>query len=301
MMSPVNITWTSVLVNIALTGFKFATGFIGRSQAMVADAIHSLSDLVSDFAVLLGLRMAAKPQDDDHAYGHGKYEAISAAFIGLILLMVGLRIGWEAIASIAGAVQSPGSLPHPTMLAFVAALVSITVKEIMFQATMYTAKRTGHPSLVANAWHHRSDALSSVATAIGIGAAVFGGDRWLILDPLAAILVAALLLHMAWKIVSGQFAVLTDRAMSGEVESEIINMAVSIPHIRSTGHLRTRMVGTLAIINLHIHIDPPDMPVQEAHDVASLLERRLQRRFGKHTISTIHMEPYVQPRLHPTG
>lgn len=293
MISARNITWLSVGVNIVLTSFKFMAGVLGRSQAMIADAVHSLSDLVTDLAVLIGLRLSSKPQDDDHAYGHGKYEALSAAFIGLVLALVSIRIGWHAVRTVVITFQG-APLAQPTSIAFWAAIVSIVVKETMYHATIHTARHTGNPSLVANAWHHRSDAFSSVATAIGIGAAVFLGNGWMLLDPIAAILVAVLLLRVAWQIVVPQFKDLVDHSMAGAACRDIIQLAHSIPHVRGTDSLRTRMVGTIAVIDLHIHIDPPGMPICEAHEIATRLEDALKKRFGKDTIATIHMEPYYK-------
>ena len=262
----------------------------GRSQALIADAVHSLSDFATDIAVLIGLRFTAKPVDKDHAYGHGKYETIVAAIIGLALAYVGFRIAGTAIQRIFHAMHGD-PLPLPSACAFWAAVLSIVVKEWLYRATMKVARATGSSSLVANAWHHRSDALSSIATAAGVGAAVFLGDDWLILDPIAALFVSLFLLKVAWRIIREQIGDLTDQSLAPEVCEEILAMARAIPGISEPHNLRTRMVGRIPVIDMHIRL-PATLPLREAHDLASALEHALRQRFGKETIANLHLEPY---------
>lgn len=291
MMSPERkITHLSIWVNIVLTGLKLAAGIFGRSQALIADAIHSLSDFATDIAVLIGLRFTSKPKDTDHAYGHGKYETLVAAIIGLALAYVGIRIAGSAIHHIFDA-QRGQAIPSPSTFAFWAAVVSIGVKEWLYRATMKVARATGSSALVANAWHHRSDALSSIATAAGVGAAAFLGHDWLILDPIAALFVSLFLFKIAWQIVREQVGGLTDQSLAPEVCEEILAMARGIPGIAEPHNLRTRMVGRHPVIDLHIRL-PADSPLRAAHDVATTLEKDLQRRFGKETIANLHLEPY---------
>ena len=290
-MSPERkITHLSIWVNIVLTGLKLAAGVFGRSQALIADAVHSLSDFATDIAVLIGLRFTAKPVDKDHAYGHGKYETIVAAIIGLALAYVGFRIAGTAIQRIFHAMHGD-PLPLPSACAFWAAVLSIVVKEWLYRATMKVARATGSSSLVANAWHHRSDALSSIATAAGVGAAVFLGDDWLILDPIAALFVSLFLLKVAWRIIREQIGDLTDQSLAPEVCEEILAMARAIPGISEPHNLRTRMVGRIPVIDMHIRL-PATLPLREAHDLASALEHALRQRFGKETIANLHLEPY---------
>ena len=290
-MSPERkITHLSIWVNIVLTGLKLAAGVFGRSQALIADAVHSLSDFATDIAVLIGLRFTAKPVDKDHAYGHGKYETIVAAIIGLALAYVGFRIAGTAIQRIFHAMHGD-PLPLPSACAFWAAVLSIVVKEWLYRATMKVARATGSSSLVANAWHHRSDALSSIATAAGVGAAVFLGHDWLILDPIAALFVSLFLLKVAWRIIREQIGDLTDQSLAPEVCEEILAMARAIPGISEPHNLRTRMVGRIPVIDMHIRL-PATLPLREAHDLASALEHALRQRFGKETIANLHLEPY---------
>lgn len=284
------ITLLSIWVNVGLTLLKFAAGVFGRSQALIADAIHSLSDFATDVAVLVGLRFTAKPVDADHAYGHGKYETIVAAVIGLALAFVGVRIAGTAIHRIFHALHGD-PLVQPAALAFWAAVASIAVKEWLYRATMKVARATGSSALVANAWHHRSDALSSIATAAGVGAAAFLGHDWLILDPIAALFVSAFLLKIAWRIVREQIGELTDQSLAPEVCAEILELARDIPGIEQPHNLRTRMVGRFPVIDLHVRLRA-ELPLREAHEIATTLERALQERFGKETIANLHLEPY---------
>ena len=294
MLSPERkITHLSIWVNIVLTGLKLAAGIFGRSQALIADAIHSLSDFATDIAVLVGLRFTAKPKDSDHAYGHGKYETIVAAIIGLALAYVGIEIASSAIQRIFHAMHGD-PLAMPSAFAFWAAVLSIAVKEWLYHATMKVARATGSSSLVANAWHHRSDAFSSIATAAGVGAAAFLGDDWLILDPIAALFVSVFLLKVAWRIIREQLGDLTDQSLAPEVCEEILAMARGIPGIAQPHNLRTRMVGRIPVIDMHIRLQA-DLPLREAHEIASSLEQSLRHRFGKETIANLHLEPYYPP------
>ncbi len=284
------VTHLSIWVNVVLTGLKLAAGIFGRSQAMLADAIHSLSDFATDVAVLIGLRFTAKPVDKDHAYGHGKYETIVAAIIGMALAYVGIRIAGSAIHRVFDALHGE-KLTMPSVWAFWAAVLSIATKEWLFRATMKVARATGSASLVANAWHHRSDAFSSIATAAGVGAAAFLGHDWLILDPIAALFVSIFLLKIAWRIIREQVGDLTDQSLAPEVCEEILAMARGIPGIAEPHNLRTRMVGRIPVIDLHIRLRA-ELPLREAHDLATALESALRQRFGKETIANLHLEPY---------
>ena len=286
------ITHLSIWINVVLTGLKLAAGVFGRSQALIADAIHSLSDFATDIAVLIGLRFTSKPKDSDHAYGHGKYETIVAAVIGMALAYVGIRIAGTAIQRIFHAMHGD-PLSMPSAFAFWAAVLSIAVKEWLYRATMKVARATGSSALVANAWHHRSDAFSSIATAAGVGAAAFLGHDWLILDPIAALFVSVFLLKIAWRIVREQIGELTDQSLAPEVCEEILAMARGIPGITEPHNLRTRMVGRIPVIDMHIRLRA-DLPLREAHEIATALERALRQRFGQDTIANLHLEPYSE-------
>ena len=285
----IRITYVGVAVNVALLALKFAAGFLGNSQAMVADAVHTLSDFATDIAVLVGIRFSRKPKDEDHAYGHGKYETIAAAVVGMVLFLIGLKIGWDAIHTIFDAIRGE-HIPKPAQIAFWAALVSIVSKEILYRKTVIVGRAIENDSVIANAWHHRSDAMSSVGTAIGIGAATFLGAEWTIMDPIAAIVVSFLLLKVAVDIVKDQIGGLTERSLSAEIHGEIEELALSFPDISYPHNIRTRAVGKTVVIDLHVRVNP-EMRVADAHAVVSELERKLRARFGDDTIATVHIEP----------
>jgi cation diffusion facilitator family transporter len=289
----IRITYVGVVVNVILLTAKFAAGFLGNSQAMIADAVHTLSDFATDIAVLIGIRFSRKPKDDDHAYGHGKYETVAAAVVGLVLLLVGIKIGWDAIHTIFDAVRGE-PIQRPAQIAFWAAIVSIISKEILYQKTVIVGRAIENDSVIANAWHHRSDAMSSVGTAIGIGAATFLGSEWTIMDPIAAIVVSFLLMKVSVEIVKDQIGSLTERSLSSEIHTEIEAMALSFPDISYPHNLRTRTVGKTVVIDLHVRVNP-EMRVAEAHAVVSELEQKLRTRFGDDTIANVHIEPLKTP------
>jgi cation diffusion facilitator family transporter len=285
----IRITYLGVAVNVVLLVVKFTAGILGHSQAMIADAVHTLSDFATDIAVLIGIRYSRKPKDDDHAYGHGKYETIAAAVVGLVLLLVGLKIGWNAIHTIFDAVRGE-PVPKPAQIAFWAAVVSILAKEFLYRKTALVGRAIENDSVIANAWHHRSDALSSVGTALGIGLATFLGTQWTIMDPISAIVVSFLLQKVAFDIVKDQIGGLTEKSLSAEVHREIEALALSFPDISYPHNLRTRTVGKTVVIDLHVRVNP-EMRVAKAHAVVSELEDKLRERFGDDTIANVHIEP----------
>lgn len=285
----IRITAIGAVVNALLMAIKLAAGVVGGSQAMIADAIHTLSDFATDIAVVIGVKFSQKPRDCHHAYGHGKYETVAAAIVGLALLVVGLQIGWHAIHKISAMVGG-GVITKPTPIAFWAATLSIVVKEVLYRQTITVGRRTHNTALVANAWHHRSDALSSVGTAIGIGMATFLGPEWTIMDPVAAIIVSILLLKVAITIVKEQMDGLTERALPPEVHEEIEEIAKSFDEIHYPHNIRTRMVGKTVVMDMHVRMDPT-MRVEQAHEIVSRLEEKLCERFGDETLSCIHIEP----------
>lgn len=287
------VTTTGALINAALLLLKLGAAILGNSQAMMADAMHTLSDFASDFAVLIGIRLAGKPMDADHAYGHGKYETVTAALIGVLLFWVALGIGWQASAAILAALRG-APLRQPSPVAFWVALASIALKEGLYRWTHAVGQRTRIACIVANAWHHRSDALSSVATAVGIGAAVFLGNEWVVLDPIAAIAVCFLLLKIACAIIGDQIGSLTDKSLPGAAQQEIEDLVHGFPALSYPHNLRTRTVGRIAVIDLHVRVDPA-MSVADAHEVVSAFEARLRERFGHDTIATVHIEPLPSP------
>ena len=275
--------------NVLLVIVKFIAGILGHSAAMVADAVHSLSDFLTDVVVLVFVGVSARPQDTSHDYGHGKFETLATLFISLAL--AGAAIGIIVSGALKFASWLDGeTLPAPGRLALWVALLSIAVKELMYQYTARSGRKLESSALTANAWHHRSDALSSVGAAVGIGGAVLLGGRWTVLDPLASIVVGAMLLGVAWKILRPSMGELTDESLPEGVEKEILDILGSGSGVSEPHNLRTRRIGNRIAIEAHIRLDGA-LTLQEAHDRASAIERRLKDRFGAGTIVTLHMEP----------
>ncbi len=284
------VTWLSVAINTLLTLGKLIVGIVGHSAAMVADALHSLSDFATDLAVMVGMRLAKRPQDGDHPYGHGKYETLAAAIIGVTLCGVGLMISVHAGERLYLAWARDLLPQRPALLALWAGLVSIVIKEYLYRVTLKVARETGNEALRANAWHHRSDALSSIGTTVGAGAAALFGGHWVLLDPLAAIFVGVILIKIAWEIVRDAMNHLMECGMSEAENAQILALLHAIPGLSEPHHLRSRRVGTVAVIELHFRV-APEMTVRESHAIACQAEQRLRETFGADAIVTIHVEP----------
>ncbi|MBR3012899.1 MAG: cation transporter [Bacteroidales bacterium] len=283
------VTLVGSACNALLVIFKFVAGVLGHSAAMVADAFHSLSDFVTDIIVLVFVRVSARPQDKSHDYGHGKFETLASLFISLALFGAAVAIivsGAQKLAAWLGGAE----LASPGRLALLAALISIVAKEAMFRYTLRKGRELDSSALKANAWHHRSDALSSVGAAIGIGGAVLFGGRWTVLDPLASIVVGAMLIKAAWDIMRPSLGELTDESLPEKVENEILEILQSFSEVSEPHNLRTRRIGSRIAIEAHIRMDGT-MTLQQAHGLSSAIEKALKDRFGADTIVTLHMEP----------
>ena len=278
-----------MFVNVLLFAFKLVAGIVGRSGAMVADAIHSASDFATDIAVLTFVRISAKPRDDDHKWGHGKYETLASLIIGVALFGVGAEILIDSGLKIK-AVTSGEVLPRPGVIAIVAAAVSIVVKEALYQWTVRVGRKVESPSVVANAWHHRSDALSSVGTLLGIGAAYFLGEKWRIADPIAAIVVAALIINVSIDLCRTALAELLEKSLPSAVEEEILQIISATPNVHKPHNLRTRRIGANIAIEVHIRVEG-SMTVYDSHEISKDIERALRERYGEHTAVAIHIEP----------
>lgn len=283
------VTLLGSFANLLLVVFKFIAGIVGHSAAMIADAVHSLSDFITDIIVIIFVAISGKPEDSDHSYGHGKYETLATAVIGIILFFVGVGILISGIKAIVGALQGE-PLQAPSLLALIAAVISIVVKEALYRYTVKRGKALDSSSVVANAWHHRSDALSSIGTAIGIGGAVFLGEQWRILDPIAAVVVSIFIVKVAVELIKPCIDELVERSLPEEVEQRIHALILQSPQVSSPHHLRTRRIGGYIAIEVHIRMDG-QISLSEAHQVASDIERRLKAEFGEKTHIGIHMEP----------
>lgn len=283
------VTLVGSAANVLLTVFKFVAGIVGHSAAMTADAVHSLSDLLTDAVVLLFVRISSKPEDKDHDYGHGKYETLATTIVGLALAAVAMGLGWKAIEALLSW-YGGGTLEAPGMLALWAAVVSIVIKELVYQYTVHRGKDLNSPAVEANAWHHRSDALSSLGTLAGIGGAILLGDRWTVLDPIAGLVVSLFILRVAWMLLKGSFNELLEASLPDEVEREILAIVTSFPDVSDPHHLRTRRIGSRYAIELHIRMDG-QMPLADSHARTCEIERALKDRFGERTLITLHVEP----------
>ena len=283
------VTLVGSIVNLLLVVFKFIAGIVGHSAAMIADAVHSLSDFITDIIVIVFVAISGKPEDEDHDYGHGKYETLATAVIGIILFMVGVGILINGIEAIVNAINGE-SLQAPSALALVAAVVSVVVKELLYHYTVRYGKKLNSSSVVANAWHHRSDVLSSIGTAVGIGGAILLGEQWRILDPIAAVVVSLFIIKVAIELIKPCIDELVERSLPKQVEDKIVNLILQSPQVSSPHHLRTRRIGSYIAIEVHIRMDG-QTPLSEAHQVASDIERRLKAEFGENTHIGIHMEP----------
>ena len=283
------VTLVGSVGNVALLTFKFIAGVLGHSSAMIADAVHSLSDFITDVVVLVFVSISAKPQDRSHDYGHGKYETIATFLIGLALVAAATGIVVSGCLKLI-AWWGGEALAAPGWIALWAALLSIVIKELIYQYTARKGKQLVSPVMIANAWHHRSDALSSIGAAVGIGGAIWLGQRWTVLDPLASIIVGLMLVRVAWELLRTSSADLTECSLPEETEQEIENIIQSFADVQEPHNLRTRRIGNRVAIEAHVRMDG-SLPLHIVHERATTIERKLKERFGEQTHVTLHMEP----------
>lgn len=294
------VTVLGSVVNVLLVVIKLLFGILGRSSAMIADAVHSLSDLITDVIVIVFVRLSNKPQDDDHDYGHGKYETLATAFIGLALFAVGIMILYGGIEKIIAALNGE-ILPQPGIIALVAALLSVAFKEWCYRFTVKVGRETESQAVVANAWHHRSDAFSSIGTALGIGGAIFLGERWTVLDPIAAAIVSIFIIKTSISLIKHASDELLEKSLPATVESKIKEIAESEKGVSGIHNIRTRRIGNHISIEMHIRM-PGDLTLYEAHRRCSDIEHKLRECFGAGTYINLHIEPlkingqYVEPQ-----
>lgn len=283
------VTFLGLVINIFLTIGKYLIGFLGISRAMVADATHSFSDLASDLIILFVVRIATRPPDDNHRYGHGKFETFAIVIVTFILFFVATGILLDAIKNIfffvKGVEQS-----KPKEIALIAAFVSIAVKEIMFWFTYIYAKKFNSQLLLANAWHHRSDSLSSIAALLGIAGSIYLNNKWIILDPIAAIIVCMMIYRVALKIFKPAINELLEKSLPEHVRNEIFTIISNVEQVKNPHNLKTRKIGNNYAIEVHIYLDE-NMSVMQSHQITEEIEKKIKDRFGPLTHITIHVEP----------
>ena len=288
------ITLTGSIVNMVLLVLKFLAGILGHSAAMVADAVHSLSDFLTDLVVIAFVRLSSKPADKDHAYGHGKYETIATSLIGMALVVVAILLGWGGVEQIMRFCQGE-ALEMPDLIALVAALLSILLKEWIFRVTRKVAREVNSQALEANAWHHRSDALSSIGTAIGIGGALSLGSSWAVLDPIAAVAVSVLIFITAFRLLRQASGELLEESLPHEIEEKIVELVYRDPLVSDVHHLRTRRIGHIIAIERHLRL-PGEISLTESHQHATDIEKVLRQEFGAGTHVMLHIEPVKPPQ-----
>lgn len=284
-----SITLWGAVVNIALTVLKIVAGVLGRSAAMIADGVHSLSDLLSDIVVIVFTHISSKGKDRDHSFGHGKFETLATLIVSVILLVVGADLMAGGVKSII-AVMGGEVLPKPGYIALAAAVVSIAAKEILYRATVRKGQKVNSPVVIANAWHHRSDAFSSIGSLVGIGGAILLGEKWTVLDPLASCAISVAIIVVAVKMALPSLAELLETSLPENIEKEITDTAMEVDGVNDIHELKTRRNGISFIIDAHIVVSP-SMTVVEAHDIATAVEDRLREKYGNETQISIHVEP----------
>ncbi|MBR1411914.1 MAG: cation transporter [Prevotella sp.] len=283
------VTLVGSVGNAILLTFKFVAGIAGNSSAMIADAVHSLSDFVTDILVLVFVSISAKPQDQSHDYGHGKFETIASFLIALALMAAATGIVVSGTMKFLSWLDG-NELKTPGWIALWAALLSIAIKELLYQYTMHRARKLDSQVMVANAWHHRSDALSSIGAAIGIGLAIWLGQRWTVLDPLASIVVGLMLVKVAYELLKASMGELTECSLPEETENEIIEIILSFNDVGQLHNLRTRRIGNRIAIEAHVRMDG-QLPLYVVHERATTIEQKLKERLGPTTHVSLHMEP----------
>lgn len=283
------VTIGGAIGNLLLAAFKLAAGLLGQSAAMMADAIHSISDLISDVIVLVMVKVSSKAADKGHDYGHGKYETLATVIVAIMLLVVGAELMVSGLQKI-NVVMDGGELAVPGIIALVAALVSILVKELLYQWTARVGKRVNSPAMISNAWHHRTDALSSIGSALGIGGAMLLGGQWAVLDPLVCCAISIFIIVISVKMIMPALHELTEGSLSEEVENDVVSLITSVEGIDNVHDLKTRRNGPTIIISAHIVVDPK-MTVSEAHHITVLAENAVRSKYGKETLISIHIEP----------
>lgn len=283
------ITWIGFFVNLVLSVGKVIAGFVGQSTAMIADGVHSISDFVTDVIVIAFVGVSDKGIDHDHHYGHGKFETFATMLISFALILVGFGICWSGATNIYRSFSGE-PLGEPSLIALVAAFISIISKEWLFRYTLKVGKSINNQAVVANAWHHRSDAFSSFATLAGISGAIFLGEKWRLLDPLAGVIVSIFIIKVALQIGMPSIRELLEIALPREIQDEILSIIHGTSGVISSHKLKTRKVGNVFIIDVHIQLNK-DISFVKSHDIATEVERKLRNKYGDQTQISIHTEP----------
>ncbi len=284
------VTLVGFWANAFLTVMKLAAGFMGKSNAMIADGVHSFSDFMTDIIVIIGFKFTEKPEDHDHNYGHDKYETLATVMVSIALLVAGFGIFKSGLNNIIKVFHGE-SIHQPGLIALFAAIVSIIGKEMLFRYTIKVGNEINSGAVKANAWHHRSDAFSSIGTMIGIGGAIVLGPRWAVLDPIASLVVSLFIFKVAIQIFLPAMNELLETSLEKEDMEWIKQILRKQTSVIGFHEVRARKLGNKAAIEFHIMVNP-QMNITEAHDIATEIEDLLKEKFGENSIVTIHIEPY---------
>ncbi len=283
------ITFLGLAWNLILAILKISVGLFGNSRALLADGIHSTTDIFTDHVVIFGVKTASKPADSTHNYGHGKFETLSALFLGMVLFAAGVGILISGIHASLRFFEGQ-VIGKPVWVAFYIAILSIVVKEILYRLTLKVGRQYKSNATIANAWHHRSDAFSSIGTTLGILGAIVLGNNWRVLDPLAAVLVSFFILKVALTIFLKSLNEMMERSLDQQAEKQIMDIIASTAGVYNPHGLKTREIGNQVAIDVHIEVEKTSS-VTVAHDIATLVETNLKDKFGDDTIISIHIEP----------
>jgi cation diffusion facilitator family transporter len=280
--------WVGLVVNLALAAIKLAAGLVGHSQAVVADAIHSVSDIVTDVALILGVRYWSAPADERHPHGHRRFETLITVFIGLMVAAAAVGIAWDAVRSFGGPTHPP------SIIALGAALLSIGVKETLYRWTVKMGENAGSHAVIANAWHHRTDALSSVPVAIAVTIAMID-HRLAVVDQIGALIVAVFVLHAAFRIIRPALDELVDAGAPSAHRRELESLALDVEGVRAAHALRTRYIGSELAVDVHIEVDA-DLSVAEGFAIARRVKRDLLKRGPNVADVVVQIEPHENAR-----
>lgn len=278
------VSAVSIAGNAALSLFKLLAGILAHSGAMISDAVHSASDVLSSFIVIIGVKLSVKAPDRDHPYGHERFECVAAIVLAVVLAVTGVLIGVRAVESIGAEDTAPAV---PGLLALIAAIVSIAAKEAMYWYTRYYARRLNSSALMANAWHHRSDALSSVGALIGIGAARLG---YPIMEPVASLVICLFILKAAYDIFRDATKKMVDRACDAETEQRLADCVMAQPEVRGIDRLQTREFGSRIYVDLEIRADG-SLTLTQSHAIAEQVHDRIEREFPSVKHIMVHVNP----------
>ncbi len=283
-------TRVGLITDAALAVAKIAAGIAGRSSAMIADGVHSIGDCATDSVVLAMVTMGARGENDKYRYGHGKFETLAAMLIGIIMTVIGVQLFTGSATDVWQAAVHGVQPSRPEPVALVMAIVAIASKEALYRYTSSIGKRMESKALGAYAWHHRTDALSTLATLLGIAGAMFLGEHWRVLDPIAAMVVSVLIVAMAIRIALPAVEELLEKALPDDEVAHIATIIDSTPGVRSHHNLRTRRNGHVRVVDVHVKVDG-DITVAVAHEITTCIERRLTADYSR-VITYIHVEPY---------